>query len=36
LNRLGPISIYGVKTDPAHIFRPVYEAVAADARSRKP
>lgn len=36
LNRLGPISIYGAKTDPALIFRPVYEAVAADARSRKP
>jgi hypothetical protein len=36
LSRLGPISIYGVKTDPALIFRPVYEAVAAGARSRKP
>lgn len=35
LSRLGPISIYGAKTEADRIFRPVYEAVAAEARSRK-
>ncbi len=32
LSRLGPFTVYGMKTEPEAIFRPVYEGVAAEVK----